>query len=49
MPLVAVAITLLAVAACTSTRSGPADFTGFSAGLTGAPVPPSGNLPTLPR
>jgi hypothetical protein len=44
MRLAVIVLALCAVAACSSTREGGANFTGFSAGVTGAAAPPA-----LPR
>jgi hypothetical protein len=49
MRLAFLAIGLMTLAACTSTRDGPADFTGFSAGLSGASLAPDTCRPGLPR
>jgi hypothetical protein len=41
MRLVVVVLALSVLAACSSTRDGAANFTGFNAGVTGAATSPS--------
>jgi hypothetical protein len=49
MRLVLVLLAMSGLAACSSTRDGAANFTGFTAGVTGAAALPQANSTAGPR